>query len=76
MLRYRNDQESDQLSKNQVINEPETSSDFFKVVKKYFNLSNIDNANKETERVATNITVLYSTCQNRRTHQRSIIYSF
>ncbi|XP_022163257.1 cationic amino acid transporter 2-like [Myzus persicae] len=60
MLRYRNDPDGDELVKKQDINEPETRSDFFKAqVEKYFNLSNVDNANKETERVATTITVLY-----------------
>ncbi|KAL5240252.1 hypothetical protein ACI65C_007662 [Semiaphis heraclei] len=59
MLRYRNDQDGDQLVKNLVVDEPETSSGLFKVVENYFNLSNIDNANKDTERVATTITVLY-----------------
>ncbi|XP_060871704.1 cationic amino acid transporter 2-like [Metopolophium dirhodum] len=59
ILRYKNDPDSDEFVKNQVIDEPETSSGFFKVVDKYFNLSNVDNANKETERVATTITVLY-----------------
>lgn len=76
ILRYRNEPDGDEFVKNQVIDEPETSSGFFKVVEKYFNLSNVDNANKETERVATTITVLYSMYQNGITRRKSIIFNF
>ncbi|XP_022181371.1 cationic amino acid transporter 2-like [Myzus persicae] len=58
MLRYKNDLDC---------NEPETSG-FVKTLGKYFNLSNIDNTNKDTERISTTIIVSY-TCL-------SILFSF
>lgn len=75
MLRYRNDLDGSECVENQGNDEPETSG-FVIMVEKYCNLSNIDNSNKDTERVATTITLLYSTFQNMITHGKSIINNF
>ncbi|KAL5238965.1 hypothetical protein ACI65C_006375 [Semiaphis heraclei] len=58
ILRYRNDLDGSECVENHANDEPETSG-FVLMVEKYCNLSNIDNSNKDTERVATTITVLY-----------------
>ncbi|XP_060857049.1 high affinity cationic amino acid transporter 1-like [Metopolophium dirhodum] len=58
LLRYRNNSDGDEFVKNQGNDEPETGG-FVNTVERYLNLSNIDNCNKETERVATTLAVLY-----------------
>ncbi|XP_029341215.1 cationic amino acid transporter 3 [Acyrthosiphon pisum] len=58
LLRYRNDPNDDKFVINQGDDEPETGG-FVKMVERYLNLSNVDNCNEDTERVATTLTVLY-----------------
>lgn len=62
VLRYKNDSGVEFVIKG--VDDAETSGfveTIVKTVVKYFNLSNIKYANEETERVATTITMLFST---------------
>uniref|UniRef100_A0A2S2PKW8 High affinity cationic amino acid transporter 1 n=1 Tax=Schizaphis graminum TaxID=13262 RepID=A0A2S2PKW8_SCHGA len=58
VLRYKNDSDVDESADKQGNDKPE-SSGFLKAVGKYFNLSNVKNANKDTQIVATTIIILY-----------------
>ncbi|XP_060839154.1 cationic amino acid transporter 2-like [Rhopalosiphum padi] len=58
VLRYKNDSDVDESADKQGNDEPE-SSGFVNAVGKYFNLSNVKNANKDTQFVATTIIILY-----------------
>ncbi|XP_025199528.1 cationic amino acid transporter 2-like [Melanaphis sacchari] len=58
MLRYKNDSDVDEPMLKQSNGESETKG-LVKVVDKYFNLSNVSNANKDSQCVSTKIIILF-----------------
>lgn len=75
VLRYKTDLEVDESENKQSKDKLETSG-FINAVVKYFNLSNNNKANKDTQRVSTTLIISFSTFRNGIARRQVVVNDF